>query len=275
MENWYYKDNDTEVGPVSIASPKQLASDKMISESTLVRRENMRSWLFAGKVKGLLTVEPIELNHSAADAGYSEVFPEIVGTVEKPKESASSRMFASILATAVLAAKEAQLKKLEWDRSAADERLGAKVFSGCHGKPENATCITRIEEIDRIVIELHKAELVLDGESAKGKALRYGTEAKKKIQIESLLSERRRLLRDLGAVFRKLSNDTVPIDVRSEHAITKDYDKEIAKLESEISDIDSPAKRVFDKLNFYGTVFLAIAGVLFLAYIVLRFFGAN
>lgn len=267
MEKWYYKDNETEIGPVSITSLKQLASDKMISKSTLVRRENMRSWLFAGKVKGLLTVEPIELNHSAADSGSSEVLPKIVGTMEKPKESVSSRMFASILATAVLAAKEAQLKKLEWDRSAADERLGSTIFSGRHGKAENAKCITRIEEIDRIVIELHQAELIRDGESAKNKALRYGAEANKKIQIESLLAERRRLLRDLGAVFRKLSNDTVPIDVRSGHAIAKDYDKKIEKIEVEIAEIDSPAKGVVGKLKFYAVVCFAMAGILLVTYV--------
>ena len=50
---WYYAKNDQQVGPVSPAELKQLATSRTLSPDDLIWREGMDGWAPAAKVKGL------------------------------------------------------------------------------------------------------------------------------------------------------------------------------------------------------------------------------
>ncbi len=54
-KTWYYRRNDTQLGPVSVEELRQLAVSGQLSPTDLVWNEGMAEWAPASKVKGLFT----------------------------------------------------------------------------------------------------------------------------------------------------------------------------------------------------------------------------
>jgi len=263
MPNWYYKTGETETGPISGALLKKLALDETINEKTHVRRDDMPNWIDAGKIKGLIPVR------DSVPTGQVDS-KQTVAPAPNHLESLGSRILSGAKAAASVAAKKAQLTQLEWTRASADERLGAKVYAGAFGQSENEAVFSRISEIEVRVNELRQPELAVEGESAREKAARFATEGKKKIHIESLLSERKKLLRELGAFNRTKNFEQVPDELHAEYKTAAKHDTEIQRLQAEIAAIDSPLARLSSKVKGYSKIGLAAALVISVGFFTAR-----
>jgi len=271
MANWYVKNREDEIGPVSAAKLKSMVNEGKIAADTNVRREDMPNWVLARNVKGLLPLSP-----PAIDKQLNNSSPQTAGSETAPShETAASRLVGGMKTAALIAGKEAQLKKLEWDQAAADEVAGAKAYAGKLGEGENAAKFSRMREIENTVSKLKQPELAVEGESTREKAGRLGTEAKKKIQIESLLMERKRTIRAIGEHFRALPIEGVPETLHEEVERARKVQEKRDALSSEIAKLDSPIKGVVEKLKKYSKVAIAAGILLIGGFLAIKFFGGS
>ena len=84
MAEWYYRDGDQEVGPISASSLKQLARSGELNASDLVRPADVEKWYPAAKVAGLFKTTPDNVPGSTSSAEIQKP------STAKPQESSSA-----------------------------------------------------------------------------------------------------------------------------------------------------------------------------------------
>ena len=94
---WFYSQENKQIGPVSAAEMKRLAATGKLTPSSLVWREGMEECVPAGKVKGLFDEEiPAPHGPSAAEAGRPG-FEESAARFQRSREGTSQHLFDSLL----------------------------------------------------------------------------------------------------------------------------------------------------------------------------------
>jgi len=268
MAKWYYKQDENELGPIPASELKTLATTSEISASTLIRREDMPNWVLAGNVKELFPAKPpVTASENASGNPTEKPVKDMPASVpQDAMESSAARLMTGLRSATAHAAKQIELKKLEWSLSSADEKTGAKAYSSKITKDELSEIATKIVDIGREVKELREPELIVADEAMTDKAKRLAVVAKKKVRIEACLAERKKLLRVIGASFRNGNLEDHP-ELAEELKVATEITAQIEKVKTEIQSIDSPLSRLTKRTVRYlklGAVAAAILGILYL-----------
>ena len=72
MAQWYYAQNDEQLGPVSAASLKEMAQGGKLGRDDLIWREGMERWAPAHKVRGLFLDEPPRSDEESDESSASQ-----------------------------------------------------------------------------------------------------------------------------------------------------------------------------------------------------------
>ncbi len=264
MPTWFYKHGNTEIGPFPPKVLKQLAVDQVIIKTTLVRRDDTPDWILASNVKGLIPSSQV------AEVSDQPAITAVADESRSQARSAAVCIINSMKSAAFHVAKETHLKKLEWRLASADEFLGDKAYKESYGEPENAIIFDRLREIKSRVESLRNREQAAEGESATEKARRFAVEAKKKIEIESLAYEQRKLLRGLGEFFRKRDSSQVPMELRHEQTLARQHQSSIEGVRAEIAGARSSFAGFFLKIKRCCKWGLAASLVLVCCYLSFR-----
>lgn len=278
MPKWFYKDADRENGPIETSELKHLARSGKLRPSDFVRREDMQDWTQANRIKGLFGTESeqhvppsIECTTNP-QAATSEIAMPDTATTSQPEQPVGtrSRVMATMKQAAVLAAKHAQLKRLTWDVNRADEATGIKAYSSLIGK-NFADIYERINQIDQGVALKRKAEPVLPNESMGDKTKRIAYEAQKKVAVESLLSERRKCLRELGERLRTGGDATVTQGLQEELTHARQAQLKVESMKAEIDALSQHSPRLMRKVGLVAT----LVAVLLICYLGYGFFSST
>jgi hypothetical protein len=171
---------------------------------------------------------------------------------------------ATMKQAAVLAAKHAQLKTLSWDVNRADEATGIKAHSSLIGK-HFADIYERISKIDQEVVVKRKAEPVPPNESMGDKAKRIAYETQKKVAVESLLSERKKCLRELGERLRTSGDSTATQGLQEELAHARQAQLKVESMKAEIDAISQHSPKLTRKAGLVAAL-LAVMLICYLGY---------
>ena len=256
MANWYFKSGDEEAGPVSAADLRRAAAEGRLSPDSPVRREDMGKWIAARRINGLFpdpvaddaalsASTPVDANDGQADAATTVGGDAAAGTPSDDLTHASlkDRVVAKAKATAAIAANQARLKKLGWDRDAIELKIGETAFKERIGAEAYAPLYEQIAAIEAEIRQLREPELTSDEESVGDRTRRLAAEAKKKLQVERKIGQRQQQLRELGRLLR--TEQTPEPALATAVANAEQLDVQIASVETEIERLGgsvSPAK---------------------------------
>lgn len=269
MANWYYKHANVEVGPVQASELRQLAGTGKLLPNDEVKRDDMPAWVPANRVKGLFGKDgtqsgppPVVATPNATPAEPPPSSSHDEPVAMPASGSAGSRLLGTLKKAAVLTAKHAKLKSLLWDLSKADEATGIAAYAGQVGRQSFADLFERIRTIDEDVATKRKATAIPPNESVSDKAKRLAHEAKKKVAIESALSNRTKILRELGEKLREAapSHDVPALQEQLKQA--RDAAANVERMKAEIADLSSRSPGLMRKT----ILVVAICGVLLIGY---------
>jgi hypothetical protein len=272
MPKWFYKDADRENGPVETSELKHLARSGKLRPSDAVRRDDMKDWTQANRIKGLFGTDsepsvPLASEGAAnPQAAPSKMATSDTTTTSQPEQPVRTgyRIMATMKQAAVLAAKHAQLKTLSWDVNRADEATGFKAHSSLIGK-HFADIYDRISQIEQEVAVKRKAEPVPPNESMSDKAKRIAYEAQKKVAVESLLSERKKYLRDLGERLRTSGDSTATKELLEELTHARQAQSKVESMKKEIDALSQHSPKLLRKAGLVAAL-LAVMLICYLGY---------
>jgi hypothetical protein len=240
MANWYYMVDGEEKGPVSSSDLKKLAKEGELGPGDQLQKEGDEEWTTAKNIKGLFTSkEDADSNHISVEASSSDTKKQ--SATDKDSESDDMAGFGSKAKSAMkqvaqLSVKKASLKKLEYFTLAnAELAIGTKAMDLSVGKVEFPEVYQQIADIEQKVKDNRVPEETGEHETVIDRTKRLGRATKKKVQIEVLLSKRKKVITALGRSISRQTEVDASGDLSVEIEKANSVAAQIAPLKEEIT----------------------------------------
>lgn len=184
---YFYQHQGRTHGPLSSGELRRRATSGQLLPSDLIWKEGHPKRVFASQLP--------------------QLFPPPVPPADTLTSSSPPKL-SSLQSAAVLASKQAQLQSLKWDLSCADERLGAAAVARHLGASVHSDLYQAVAKLDQSIAAKRQTDIWPGTASITAQARRLANDAKKKIDIETLLAKRQKQLRQLG---ERLREDPSPL----------------------------------------------------------------
>ncbi|TWU49259.1 DUF4339 domain-containing protein [Rubripirellula reticaptiva] len=202
QQNWFFKKDGHQHGPVPAKELKQLADAGRIEADDLVRNESTEKWVRAKSVKGLIRVEPtagpppLPKKASQPEPVVAAANPTLL---EKLKSSASEIADATKNA-GVVAARQAEMARIKTvDLPRAYSKLGEEIRRQAKFRSDFPDIHQRIDGIEKKHTSIQDAANSISvEEGVSGKAKSLARKAKLKAEEGTLRVQKSQAVKDLG-----------------------------------------------------------------------------
>lgn len=278
QQNWFYKTDGNQHGPVSGRELKRLASIGEIKADDLVRRESMEKWVRAKSVKGLIKPKDVD-GPPPLPKKNREPEPEATGEevsrslVEKLKSSASEVAEATKTA-GVVAARQAELTRINTvDLPRLYSKLGEWIRREGAFPEDFPEVHERIDLIEQSLDANKEAvNSTSNEESVSGKTKTLARLAKLKAEEGTLRIQRSKALRELGeSAFQKCGIEAGEPSLVSE---IKSLLHRASEISDEIESLENSATSSFLRPKRMALVGVFALGLMFL-YAATSFLSSN
>lgn len=228
MAKWFVVNDGNESGPYDDAALRQLAMTGKLPREGMVRREGMQQPVQAGNIKGLFP-PPIPKTSAAPAAAPSQASSDS----EKPVAHSA---FNRLQGAAKSVARAAAIKKLQLhDLPSADAAIGSRAYELEIVADGVADTFAEVRRLEAEIEDKRQASLALDHETLADRTKRLAADAKKRVDVELLLKQRKQLLAQAGKQLREGADPATKAQLAAEFAAAQEVLDKLAALEAEDS----------------------------------------
>jgi hypothetical protein len=220
MANWFVTIEGKEQGPLTNGQLRQLAVEGQLQPNDLVSREGLAASIVAGKIRGLFPPESAPGKPTGAEPS----------PISATKSSAPS----ALRDAADRITRAATIKKLQLhDLPEAEFVIGRRAYEESLGVETLGETFANVRQLEQEVEAKKQPELALPQETLADRTKRLAFEAKKRVDVESLLKRRKQLLIETGSRIRQDSANLLWSPLIAEIQAAEQIAEKLASLQAE------------------------------------------